>query len=258
MFKENKQFWLYFLGIIIMFFMLFFVLRTGYGANSSLMFSGFPFNIIKGDVKIFPFSGYKIDETKNYQAIISTNIGDIVVELYGKNAPNTVGNFVYLANNNYYDSLKFHRYIPGLLLQGGSFNSMNSDPNDDKFGGPGYTIKDEINWDSLDYSEQKRQQLKSEGFSSATTIKSMPMQKYSLAMASNGANTSGSQFFIVLADSNDYRVQALEGKHTVFGHVIGGFTVLEKLPGLELNGANTEDPQPKDFKIKKITIIVKN
>ncbi len=256
MFKENRDFWLYFLGIIVMFFLLFSVLRGGF-QDSSLIFSGFPFNLVETQKKIFAEPDYVLDKSKNYQAIIKTNRGDIEIDLLENSAPNTVSNFIYLANNDYYDGLLFHRYLSGLLLQGGSGNTRNSDPNDDKFGGPGYVIKDEINWDSLDYSEQKKGELKALGYESVPNVASSRLKKYSLAMASNGPNTGGSQFVIILADSNDQRVMALEGKHTVFGSVIGGFTVLEGLKGIELIDADSESPRPLNFRLDSIEIKVK-
>lgn len=256
MFKENRDFWMYFVGIIIMFFILFAVLRNGF-EGGSLMFSGFPFNLVEGQRQLLAEPEYKVDLAKDYLATMKTNRGEIVIDLFEENAPNTVSNFIYLSNNNHYNNLLFHRYIPGLLIQGGSGNTRTSDPNDDKFGGPGYTIKDEINWDSLDYSEAKKSELRELGYESASGIESKKLMKYSLAMASNGPDTSGSQFMIILADNDDNRLQSLEGKHTVFGHVIGGFAVLEGLKDIEVIDQNTDSPRPVNFRIETVTIKIK-
>ncbi len=101
--------------------------------------------------------------TTQILAEITTHEGKIVVDLNFKAAPNTVANFVELANSGFYNGLYFHRVIPGFMIQGG-------DPNGDGTGGPGYTIDDEVN------------DLKHE-----TGV---------ISMANRGPNTGGSQFFI--------------------------------------------------------------
>ena len=188
-----------------------------------------------------------MDITKTYSAIITTNRGDMTVDLYPKNAPNTVGNFITLANKKFYSNLKFHRYIPGMLLQGGSPNTLNSDPNDDKFGGPGYTIPDEVNWDSLDFPVSLRKELTGLGYTSASVIKSREIGQYDVVMATNGPNTGGSQFVIILANANDPRVLKMRGKFTVFGHVTSGYAVLEGIKTLGI----------ENFVVKSITITAK-
>ena len=117
-------------------------------------------------------------------AEITTHEGKIVVDLNFKAAPNTVANFVELANKGFYDGLLFHRVIPGFMIQGG-------DPNGDGTGGPGYTIDDEKN------------DLKHE-----TGV---------ISMANKGPNTGGSQFFITHLPQPH-----LDCHHTVFGKVIEG------------------------------------
>ena len=121
-------------------------------------------------------------------AEITTHEGKIVVDLNFKAAPNTVANFVDLANSGFYNGLRFHRVIQGFMIQGG-------DPNGDGTGGPGYTIDDELN------------DLKHE-----TGV---------ISMANRGANTAGSQFFITQLPQPH-----LDGKHTVFGKVIEGHDVV--------------------------------
>ena len=117
-------------------------------------------------------------------AEITTHEGKIVVDLNFKAAPNTVANFVDLANKGFYNGLRFHRVIAGFMIQGG-------DPKGDETGGPGYTIDDEKN------------DLKHE-----TGV---------ISMANRGPNTGGSQFFITHLPQPH-----LDGKHTVFGKVIEG------------------------------------
>ena len=131
-------------------------------------------------------------ETKSPRAVIEMDQGKIVIELYPEDAPEAVANFVKLAKKGYYDGLKFHRVVPGFVVQGG-------DPKGDGTGGPGYTIKDEFN---------SRKHLTG-----------------TVAMARTPApNSAGSQFYICLASQ-----PALDGKYTVFGQVVEGMDVVMKI-----------------------------
>lgn len=135
-----------------------------------------------------------IDANKKYQATIKTNKGDIQLELFAKDTPKTVNNFVFLARDKFYDGLTFHRVIPNFMAQGG-------DPNGDGRGGPGYRFEDET--------------------------RGNPRQKHetgSLSMANAGPNTNGSQFFICHGPQPH-----LDGKHTVFGKVTKGQDVVNSL-----------------------------
>lgn len=133
-----------------------------------------------------------VDTSKNYTAIIQTEKGDLVLELYASDAPVTVSNFVFLARQGFYDNTTFHRVIPGFMAQGG-------DPTGTGNGGPGYFIKDEI--------------------SERTHVAG------ALSMANRGvANTGGSQFFITYVPKHD-----LDGKYSVFGYLIEGTEVLNSL-----------------------------
>jgi peptidyl-prolyl cis-trans isomerase B (cyclophilin B) len=123
---------------------------------------------------------------------MTTNHGDIVLELFDEDAPKTVDNFRKLAEDGFYDGLIFHRVIPDFMIQGGC-------PQGTGTGGPGYTFKDEIN-------EHK-------------------VVKGALAMANAGPNTNGSQFFIVTTESAPW----LDGKHTVFGEVAEGMDVVDTI-----------------------------
>lgn len=125
---------------------------------------------------------------KEIQATILTEEGEIVVDLNFKEAPNTVANFVDLAEKGFYKGLAFHRVINGFMIQGG-------DPEGNGTGGPGYTIDDEPNNLVHDYGV--------------------------ISMANRGPNTSGSQFFITQMPQPH-----LDGKHTVFGRVVKGHDVV--------------------------------
>ncbi len=257
MFKENRDFWLFLIGIVILFFIIFTSLQQGF-SKSSFMYSGFPFGYFKNESLVLKKQDVKIDTSLDYRAKITTSKGIIEIDLLEKQAPNTVSNFISLTNQHYYDQLNFYRLIKGLLVQGGSRNTLTSDINDDVFGGPGYTIDDEINWDSLGYSEEKKSALKREGYSSANSVTSEKLGKYSVAMASNGPNTSGSQFFIVLAENDDPRLENLEGKYTVFAHVIGGFSVLNEINEMPTTEVAGQDPRPVHLSIYRVEISYKN
>ena len=123
--------------------------------------------------------------------------GDIVIELFEKEAPGTVQNFIDLINKGFYNGLRFHRVIPGFVAQGGC-------PNGNGTGGPGYTIKDELVGNPHKH------------------------ERGALSMAHRGPNTGGSQFFIV------YEPQPhLDGVHTVFGKVIEGMDVVDKIASVK-------------------------
>ncbi len=147
-------------------------------------------------------------------ATMSTNHGDITIELFDEDAPKTVENFKKLAADGFYDGLIFHRIIKEFMIQGGC-------PQGTGTGGPGYTFEDEIN----DHKAVRG----------------------SLAMANAGPNTNGSQFFIVTLEATPW----LDGKHTVFGQVTDGMDVVDTLEGLPTDG---RDKPREDAKIEKLTI----
>lgn len=133
-----------------------------------------------------------IDPNKRYFATIKMDIGDIRLELFPKDAPQHVNNFVFLAREGYYDGVTFHRVIPGFVAQAG-------DPTGTGSGGPGYTIKDEVN---------------SRKFLDGT-----------LGMAKTSApNSAGSQWFIDYAAAPN-----LDGGYTAFGQLVSGRDVLDKI-----------------------------
>ena len=128
------------------------------------------------------------------RVVLKTTKGDITIELFGNEAPNTVANFVALVDKKFYDGLPFHRVLHGFMAQGG-------DPKGNGSGGPGYTIPCEC------YSENHRNHFRG-----------------TLSMAHAGKDTGGSQFFLTFRPTAH-----LNGKHTVFGRVIEGFDVITKL-----------------------------
>ncbi len=128
-------------------------------------------------------------------AEIHTARGVMKVKFYEEDAPNTVANFITLSQKGYYDGLTFHRVIPDFVIQGGC-------PNGDGGGGPGYTIKCELSG------------------------KNQYHDKGVLSMAHAGRDTGGSQFFIC---HNRENTQHLDRNHTVFGKVVEGLEVINKI-----------------------------
>lgn len=148
-------------------------------------------------------------------ATIETNLGTIVVELYPAEAPKTVENFITLAKKGFYNGISFHRVIPGFMIQGG-------DPTGTGRGGPGYTFEDEF---------------------SPTLRHDTPGV---LSMANAGPGTNGSQFFITLAPT-----PWLDGKHTIFGHVVEGQVIVERIAAVE---RDANDRPKKPVVMKQVTI----
>ena len=148
-------------------------------------------------------------------AKFETTLGNFTIELFEKETPNTVGNFVKLAQKDFYNGVIFHRVIDGFMIQGG-------DPTGTGREGPGYQFADEF----------------------------VPSLKHSgegiLSMANAGPNTNGSQFFITLAPTPH-----LDGRHTVFGKVTEGMDVVRKIGKTETKAG---DRPVVDVVMKKVTI----
>ena len=133
------------------------------------------------DLKVYSYSQEEKEKFKI--ATIKTDVGDIVIELFGEDAPNTVDNFATLSNDEFYNGLTFHRVIDDFMAQGGC-------PDGSGAGGPGYSIACEL------------------------TDNSQAHKRGALSMAHAGRDTGGSQFFICFVDTPH-----LDGEHTVFGAI---------------------------------------
>src|SRR5579884_2101994 len=178
---------------------------------------GAPLLRARGSVGVLPYTGVmgkqysapppmSIDSSKKYAATLETSKGAIVVDLFAKDAPKTVNNFVFLAREGFYDGTKFHRVIADFMIQGG-------DPTATGTGGPGYKFEDELK------NNPRRHQVGS------------------LSMANAGPNTNGSQFFIT-----HIKTEWLDGKHTVFGQVRSGQDVVDAVKqGDTLNSLKIEE-----------------
>jgi len=153
--------------------------------------------------------------------VIKTGFGDIKFSLLPDIAPETVRNFVALAKKGFYDGTLFHRVIPGFMIQGGDPNTKNSDKSTWGQGGPGYNLKAE--------------------FSSRSHLRGI----VSMARASD-PDSAGSQFFIVTSDST-----FLDKQYTVFGEVVDGIEVADKIVNLPRDG---NDCPEQEVKMLEVTI----
>lgn len=183
--------------------------------NSSIGMPGTPFLVINGQ----PYNGQtdygtleavvkmillekrqfsecppmKVDRSKKYFAILHTDKGDVTIELFADKAPLAVNNFIFLANQGWYNGVTFHRVIPGFVAQAG-------DPSGTGYGGPGYAFDNEVD--------------------PALTFDGPGV----VGMANAGPGSNGCQFFITYAAAPN-----LDGGYTIFGRVISGMDVVEKL-----------------------------
>jgi len=143
---------------------------------------------------------------------LETSMGNIELELYPDKSPKTVENFMTLAKSGFYENTKFHRVIKGFMIQGGDPYTKGEDTSVYGTGGPGYKFADEQN--------------------------DLKMVRGVIAMANSGPNTNGSQFFIVTIKAADW----LTGKHTIFGKVISGMEVVDKIEASNTTGEPYDRP----------------
>ena len=159
----------------------------------------------------------RIDPSKKYTAELKTDLGDITIEFFTKEAPQTVNNFIFLAEESFYNGTIFHRVIKGFMIQGG-------DPLGNGTGGPGYKFKDE-----KIFRDYKR------GI---------------VAMANSGPDTNGSQFFIMHQDYN------LPKNYVIFGQVTKGIETVDKIATAPVSaGSMGENSKPvTPVKVNSVTI----
>lgn len=161
---------------------------------------------------------------KNSEVVMKTSMGSITLKLYDAEAPKTVENFLKLATSGFYDGVRFHRVIKGFMIQGGDpLSKDNTLESRWGSGGPGYAFADEINPSSALYKTGYKRGV--------------------LAMANAGPNTNGSQFFIM---HQDY---PLPPNYTIFGEVISGMDVVDKIATSPTTGS------PYDRPLSPITIV---
>ena len=150
----------------------------------------------------------------NPTVTVATNRGEFTLELFEDTMPITAGNFIKLAEEGFYDDVKFHRVIDGFMIQGGDPITKTEEYLRYGTGGPGYTIPDEH-----------------------VAGKYLTNVRGTIAMANRGPESGGSQFFINVADNQnlDFDKTPLSSKHPVFGHVIAGMDVIDAIAATEVN-----------------------
>ena len=160
----------------------------------------------------------------NPTVTLHTNLGDIRVRFFSDKAPKHVANFISLAKSGFYDGTKFHRVIPGFMIQGGDPNSKNADRSTHGTGGPGHRVPAEFN-DTLH-------------------------ERGTLSMArSSDPNSAGSQFFLMVA-----RSPHLDNQYSAFGEVVEGLDVLDKIVSLPRD--NRDNPLPGNPAIiESVTVV---
>jgi cyclophilin family peptidyl-prolyl cis-trans isomerase len=156
----------------------------------------------------------------NPKILLSTNLGDITLELFPEAAPKAVENFVGLTEKGYYDGIIFHRVIRDFMIQWG-------DPTGTGTGGKSIWMR---------------------AFEDEFNDRSLTHKKGVISMANAGRNTNGSQFFIVTAEDASF----LDRKHTIFGHVVEGMDIVEKI---ESSDTDRNDKPKDEVRIIKATVL---
>lgn len=271
--KDNKGILLPVAGVLI----LILLLAIFYGQNGDLAGLG----DLSGGSSTKQYSSapaMQLEAGVDYKAIVETRYGDIEIDLYEDDAPNTVNNFVFLAKEGFYDGLLFHRVVGGFVIQGG-------DPQGDGSGGPGYTFDDEINPDSIGLDEKlvkdssflaalydpynpdaapySPSNLTAHGNDTlAEFYENVVGYQYDFSLSSHlfepgviaMANTlrpgsNGSQFFITVSGSE---TSSLNGRHTVFGRVVSGMDVVDDISEVLVDSASKP---VSSIEIERITIV---
>ncbi len=163
-----------------------------------------------------PDLGEGIEPGKQYRAVLETSKGRLVIDLFADEAPVTVNSFAYLIRHHYYDGIKFHRVIEGFMAQGG-------DPTGTGSGGPGYDFEDEFVGNPHRHDG-----------------------KGVLSMANRGPGTNGSQFFLTFTATPH-----LDGRHTVFGRIVEGLDVLDRLTRIQPGMPGTPDMIERAYLVEK-------
>lgn len=185
----------------------------------SLMLSG-P-QLFAQEVQTKTFSPEEVKKMSEQRAVIQTKFGDITLKFFPDLAPNHVKNFIELAQKGFFNGTTFHRVIPKFMIQGGDPNTKNPDRTKHGMGGPGHTLKAEFN--------------------------KKPHKRGTLSMArSSHPDSAGSQFFICVADAS-----FLDEKYTVFGEVVTGMEVADKIVAQPRDG----NDNPKDRIEMKVDIV---
>ena len=175
---------------------------------------------------------------------LQTEEGNILLVMYPELAPNHVGNFTHLARTGFYDGSRFHRIVPGFVIQGGDPNSKDNDPRNDGMGGP--TLADILGPEEAALVEQLNAKLEAKGYApiqgearlKAEFSSTSHHLRGSLSMArSRDIDSAGSQFFVCVD-----KTAQLDGQYTIFGHVVMGMDVADTIVSAEQNPAGRDAP----------------
>jgi len=160
---------------------------------------------------------------ENKKATFDTTEGKIVLEIFTDKMPITAGNFTKLASEGFYNGTQFHRVIDGFMIQGGDPNSKGADTSKYGTGGPGYAIQDEH-------------------------VAGLSNTRGTISMANSGPNSGGSQFFINVVDNVglDFDKEPLSSKHPVFGRVIEGMDIVDKISRVQTG--------PRDLPVTPVVV----
>ena len=188
---------------------------------------------------------------------LDTEEGEILLVMYPDLAPNHVANFTHLARTGFYDGSRFHRIVPGFVIQGGDPNSKDADPRNDGMGGP--VMSDVLTDAEKAKVDEVNAMLEAKGYKGldgpanlkAEFSKTAHHLKGSLSMArSRDVDSAGSQFFICV----DATPQ-LDGQYTIFGHVVMGQDVADRIVSAEKNPSAGRDAPAVPVAITKATVI---
>ncbi len=171
-----------------------------------------------------------------------TEEGNILLVFYPDLAPHHVDNFIHLAENGFYDGTRFHRIVPGFVIQGGDPNSKDSDPRNDGQGGP--TLRDVLDDQEWELVEQVNTMLAAKGYAGLQGMANLKAEfsrkvkhtRGTLSMArGRNPDSAGSQFFVCVDNT-----PGLDGQYTIFGHVVSGMDVADTI----VNGAKNPSAGP--------------
>ncbi|MBK8166423.1 MAG: peptidylprolyl isomerase [bacterium] len=188
---------------------------------------------------------------------LETEAGNILLVFYPGLAPNHVANFKHLARTGFLDGTRFHRIVPGFVIQGGDPNSKDDDPRNDGLGGP--TVRDVLTEAEYQAVVAASKVLEGKGYNALTGEARLKAEfsrtakhvRGTLSMArSQSVDSAGSQFFICVADT-----PALDTQYTVFGHVVSGMEVADKIVSAEKNPAAGRDAPAVPVQIIKATVL---
>jgi peptidyl-prolyl cis-trans isomerase A (cyclophilin A) len=267
--KDHKQILLPVAGLVVVILLMGFFSSslTNFSVNNVLDTT----NIVNLDTskndKYTSAPPHSLKDGIDYQADIKTNHGTISVDLLEKDTPITVNNFVFLAQDSFYNNTTFHRIIPNFMIQGG-------DPLGTGTGGPGYSFEDEIDADALglddmlvsetsflssfyapnvlaEYANRSVKELYEDigGYEYTSGFGKEEFGPFVLAMANSGPSSNGSQFFITTRNTSSTH---LNGKHTIFGRVISGQNIVDQIERVNTD-ANGKPSAP--VIIESVTIL---